>query len=229
MKPVKQGEARSRKVKFVLQECSVLLPAISQPTPPAMYANRLKNRLVAPTGPHHVRSRRMYPHLAISSQGNGETKARECGATVPSVLRRTDKTARLPQRHRCLRIVLEFRNPFGRERGVIFPTSNQSCAAYESLTSPKMHHQAELTREKTEEEQRTPPTFDDEVPSTESESGSDGRPSPANATVITFQPGEPADPHNWSTVSPNTTEQVQPIYADGGHTPIRPKKSTWSS
>lgn len=66
-----------------------------------------------------------------------------------------------------------------------------------------MHHENELTREKTEEEQRTPPTFHVEPP-TESESDSEALSSPDDVALVNFQPGEPGNPHNWSTVSRNT-------------------------
>ncbi|KUI67683.1 hypothetical protein VM1G_03590 [Cytospora mali] len=62
-----------------------------------------------------------------------------------------------------------------------------------------MHHEQELTREKTNEGQSAPPTFDDEAPSTELGSDSEGnRGSLDNVVLVNFQPGEPANPHNWA-------------------------------
>jgi hypothetical protein len=65
-----------------------------------------------------------------------------------------------------------------------------------------MHHERELTREKTHEDQPAQPDFDNELPSTESGSDSDGlHGSMHDVSLVNFQPGEPADPHNWSMVS----------------------------
>ncbi|KAK7748160.1 hypothetical protein SLS53_001415 [Cytospora paraplurivora] len=61
-----------------------------------------------------------------------------------------------------------------------------------------MHHADEMTREKDEGEQRTSPPDNIDVPSTESESGSDGLPSTGEVVIVDFEPGEPADPHNWN-------------------------------
>lgn len=68
-----------------------------------------------------------------------------------------------------------------------------------------MHHERELTREKSEEDQPAQLGFDNEVPSTELESDSDGpHDSMHDVSVVNFQPGDPADPHNWSMVSSYT-------------------------
>lgn len=72
-----------------------------------------------------------------------------------------------------------------------------------------MHHADELTREKDEGEQHTSPPDNDDVPSTESETGSDGLPSTGEVVIVNFEAGEPADPHNWSIVSTDTHEQYR--------------------
>lgn len=69
-----------------------------------------------------------------------------------------------------------------------------------------MGHENELTREKTEErqrrqQQRRPSEIEDDTPSTVSDSSSDEHPSINDVILVNFQPGEPADPHNWSKVS----------------------------
>lgn len=67
-----------------------------------------------------------------------------------------------------------------------------------------MHHQNELVREKTEddvdENQPTNPSFE-ASPSNQSETDSDSHASLDDVNLVTFRPGEPADPHNWSKVS----------------------------
>lgn len=66
-----------------------------------------------------------------------------------------------------------------------------------------MHHENELTREKTREDvenQATSPEFAGS-PSTQSETDSDSHASIHDASIVTFRPGEPADPQNWSKVS----------------------------
>lgn len=65
-----------------------------------------------------------------------------------------------------------------------------------------MHHERELMREKTEVERQTPSEFGDEQQSArESDTGNDDRASNSDVILVNFQPGEPADPHNWSNVS----------------------------
>ena len=69
-----------------------------------------------------------------------------------------------------------------------------------------MHHETELTREKTQDEHQAPiPAVEYEAQSTQSDTDSEGRPSSSQEDVVpvNFQPGEPADPHNWSLVSPH--------------------------
>lgn len=73
----------------------------------------------------------------------------------------------------------------------------------------KMHHENQLTREKTEEEQHSSPIVDFEAPSTESESDGEGLSSPDDVALVNFQPGEPGDPHNWSMVSPDLIDNTQ--------------------
>lgn len=62
--------------------------------------------------------------------------------------------------------------------------------------SPNMHHESELTRQKTEEDLAQ---ADDDV-STESDTITADQRSTEDVFIVNFQPGEPADPHNWSTV-----------------------------
>lgn len=64
-----------------------------------------------------------------------------------------------------------------------------------------MHRENELTRQKTDEAQRTPPDYDVESPATQSDSDSDDQPSTSDVVLVNFHPGEPADPHNWPKVS----------------------------
>lgn len=69
-----------------------------------------------------------------------------------------------------------------------------------------MHHETELTREKTQDEhQAAAPASEYEAQSTQSDTDSEGRRSSSQDDVVpvNFQPGEPADPHNWSLVSIN--------------------------
>lgn len=64
----------------------------------------------------------------------------------------------------------------------------------------KMHHESELTRDKTQEERQTPLDFDDEEQSRESSTSSDDQASDGDVVLVNFQPGDAADPHNWSKV-----------------------------
>lgn len=68
-----------------------------------------------------------------------------------------------------------------------------------------MHHESELTREKTqedvEENQATHHPEYERSPSTQSETDSNSHDSIEDVNLVTFRPGEPADPHNWSKVS----------------------------
>lgn len=63
-----------------------------------------------------------------------------------------------------------------------------------------MHHDSELTREKTADGQQTPPELDHELPTSPSDTDSDDQHSTNDVTVVNFLPGEPANPHNWSKV-----------------------------
>lgn len=67
-----------------------------------------------------------------------------------------------------------------------------------------MHQENPLTREKTEEDveqdQPTSPEVEDS-PSTPSETDRESHLSTDNVHLVTFRPGEPANPHNWSKVS----------------------------
>lgn len=60
----------------------------------------------------------------------------------------------------------------------------------------KMHDESEMTRQKTEEDLTQP---GDGVSVKTDIATDDGR-STENVTVVDFQPGEPANPHNWSEV-----------------------------
>lgn len=68
-----------------------------------------------------------------------------------------------------------------------------------------MRHETELTREKTHDEQHhaVAPGVELDAQSTQSDTDSEDRRSSTQDDVIlvNFQPGEPADPHNWSSVS----------------------------
>lgn len=65
-----------------------------------------------------------------------------------------------------------------------------------------MHREHELTRVKSEEDQRrTRSELEEELPTTPSETDSDDRHSTNDVVLVNFQPGEPANPHNWSKVS----------------------------
>lgn len=71
-----------------------------------------------------------------------------------------------------------------------------------------MHQENQLTREKTEEdveeEQPTQPEVG-ESPSTQSETDGESHNSTDDVNLVTFRPGEPANPHNWSKVSPKSS------------------------
>lgn len=73
------------------------------------------------------------------------------------------------------------------------------------MTIPNMHHETELTREKTHDEHHhaVVPGVASEAQSTQSDTDSEGRRSSSqdDVVLVNFQPGEPADPHNWSSVS----------------------------
>lgn len=68
-----------------------------------------------------------------------------------------------------------------------------------------MRRDTELTREKTHDEQQhaVAPGVELDAQSTQSDTDSEDRRSSTQDDVIlvNFQPGEPADPHNWSPVS----------------------------
>jgi hypothetical protein len=67
-----------------------------------------------------------------------------------------------------------------------------------------MHSETELTREKTQDDRDGAiPVVDYEAQSTQSDTDSESRrPSSQDDVVaVNFQPGEPANPHNWSMVS----------------------------
>lgn len=70
--------------------------------------------------------------------------------------------------------------------------------------SLKMHHESELTRQKTEEDLAQP---EDDV-STGSETTTVDQRSIDNVAIVNFQPGEPADPHNWSMVRSNLSQNT---------------------
>lgn len=70
-----------------------------------------------------------------------------------------------------------------------------------------MRGETELTREKTHNEhQAVVPGVELDAESTQSDTDSEDRRSSTQDDVIpvNFQPGEPADPHNWSLVSINS-------------------------
>lgn len=80
-----------------------------------------------------------------------------------------------------------------------------------------MHHETELTREKTQDEhQAADPAIEYEAQSTQSDTDSEGRRSSSQDDVVpvNFQPGEPADPHNWSLVSPNNQRGYFVFHSD---------------
>lgn len=62
-----------------------------------------------------------------------------------------------------------------------------------------MRHEDELSRQKTEEDLAQP---EDDV-STGSETSTVDQRSTDNVAIVNFQPGEAADPHNWSMVRLN--------------------------
>lgn len=67
-----------------------------------------------------------------------------------------------------------------------------------------MHPETELTREKTHDEHHAvAPGVDFEAQSTQSDTDSEGRRSSSqdDVVLVNFQPGDPANPHNWSAVS----------------------------
>ena len=69
-----------------------------------------------------------------------------------------------------------------------------------------MRRETELTREKTHDDHEAAvPPVDYEAQSTQSDTDSDDRRSSSQDDVVpvNFQPGEPANPHNWSLVSSN--------------------------
>lgn len=72
-----------------------------------------------------------------------------------------------------------------------------------------MHHETERVREKTHEDvvaELPPGTHhagsEPGSPSTASDTDSESQASTGHVHLVTFRPGEPADPHNWSSVSP---------------------------
>lgn len=90
-----------------------------------------------------------------------------------------------------------------------------------------MHHENELTREKTTEDvegnQPTPPECEVEgSPSTQSESDSDSNPSINDGNLVTFRPGEPADPYNWSKVSHTSSAPNSRVVRHAPRQSIRP-------
>lgn len=68
-----------------------------------------------------------------------------------------------------------------------------------------MHRETELTREKTHDghEHAVAPDVELDAQSTQSGTDSEDRRSSSqdDVVLVNFQPGEPADPHNWSLVS----------------------------
>lgn len=76
-----------------------------------------------------------------------------------------------------------------------------------------MHRETELTREKThdEHEHAVAPDVELDAQSTQSDTDSDDRRSSSqdDVVLVNFQPGEPADPHNWSLVSGNDHDDPQ--------------------
>lgn len=86
-----------------------------------------------------------------------------------------------------------------------------------------MHHEDELSRQKTEEDLAHP---EDDV-STGSETSTVDQSSTNNVAIVNFQPGEAADPHNWSMVREKGLRHTIEDAADGEYSQRRSMSLSW--